>query len=122
MNYNETHTIKDHFTSLGYSVELSESKSSDYLRLTRDSDKYNMKFVIRLSDHDALTGRSACADESFLIPDLKDTWMGKFESKISIDEDGDVMYGEEVEFDTEDERDEYLMTCIIKEIENNINF
>jgi hypothetical protein len=56
-----------------------------------------------------------------VISDLKDEYAGKFESKISIDEDGDIS-SDEVEFDTELERDSYLMNVILTEITNKIDF
>jgi hypothetical protein len=119
MNYNESYTVQNHFQELGFTVTLDASKTSDYVTITNDN-KYGMKLVIRFSDHDAMTGRSACADLSYVISDLKDD-AGKFESKISIDEDGDIS-SDEVEFDTELERDSYLMNVILTEITNKIDF
>jgi hypothetical protein len=120
MNYNESYTVQNHFQELGFTVTLDASKTSDYVTITNDN-KYGMKLVIRFSDHDAMTGRSACADLSYVISDLKDEYAGKFESKISIDEDGDIS-SDEVEFDTELERDSYLMNVILTEITNKIDF
>ena len=121
MNFNESYQIEETFKSQGYNVKLDCSKSSDYVILTKENDKYNFDFTIRFSDHDAMTQASKCADLSYVISDLKDEWDGMFDSKISIDEDGDISC-DEVSFETEQERDDYLIKVIIAEVSSKIHF
>lgn len=122
MNYNETYQIAENFKLKGYNVKLDSSKTSDYVVLTKENDKYNFDFTIRISDHDAMTQASKCADLSYVISELKDEWNGMFDSKISIDEDGDVTYSDEVSFKSEEERDSYLLNTIIYEITSKLDF
>lgn len=121
MNYLITDKIKMELETLGYIVNVNSSKSSDYISLTKEEDAYGFRFVVRLSNHDAMTGRSKCADLSYVPHELKDEWAGKWDAKIDVDEDGDVEY-EEVTFDTEEQADAHILKCILIEIENKITF
>ncbi|MEM4934894.1 MAG: hypothetical protein ABIL39_11570 [candidate division WOR-3 bacterium] len=120
MNYNESYIVKDHFEKIGFNVELECSKSSDYVTISNDN-KYGIELTVRFSDHYPMTGRSACADLDYVIPSLKSKFEGKFECNISIDEDGDIS-SDEVEFDNEEDRDNYMLKVILKEISDNIDF
>lgn len=121
MTYLLTDEIEREMLNKGYQVDVNGSDSSDYISLTKEGDKYGLRFVVRVSNHDAMTGRSKCADLSYVPHELKDEWAGKWDAKIDVDEDGDVEY-EEVTFDTEEQADAHILKCVLIEIENKINF
>lgn len=122
MNYDLSDKVAEIYTSKGYSVELNSSKTSDYLRITNQSDKYGFKLVVRFSDHDAMTGRSECADLQYITTEMfSSVWEGKFESKFGFDgEDFDTTG--DFEYDTEEKRYESVLNVIIAEINNKLDF
>lgn len=122
MNYDLSDKVAEIYTSKGYSVEINYSKTSDYLRITNQSDKYGFKLVVRFSDHDAMTGRSECADLQYITTEMFiGVWEGKFESKFGFDgEDFDTTGY--FEYDTEEERYESVLNVIIAEINNKLDF
>lgn len=122
MNYELSYKIEEVYKAKGYNVKLECSKSSDYLRITKQNDKYDFKLVIRLSDHDSLTGRSACADLQYITSEMfKGVWQGKFESLFGFDEDDFSTCGN-FEYDTEVERNKAIFNVIIAEINNKLDF
>ena len=121
MNYSISNKIAENFTRNGYSVNLESSKTSDYLRITNPADKYGFKFVVRFSDHDAMTGRSECADLDYNMTSLLTTWNSKFESGLIADENGDYDY-EVTEFDTQQERDLAFFNGLVAEITYKLDF
>jgi len=122
MNYELSNKVAEVYTSKGYNVKMEASKSSDYLRITNPSDKYGFKLVVRFSDHDAMTGRSECADLQYLTTELNTgVWSGKFTSAFGFDgEDFDTCG--EYEYYTEAERSEAVFNVIIAEINNKLDF
>lgn len=122
MNYELSNKVAQVYTSKGYNVELNSSKTSDYLRITNPSDKYGFKLVVRFSDHDAITGRSECADLQYISTEMfSGVWAGKFESKFGFDgEDFDTTG--EFEYDTDADRSEAVFNVIIAEINNKLDF
>lgn len=121
MNYNQSYIVKEVFEAKGYNVELSASASSDYAKITNPADKYGFKLVVRFSDHDAMTGRSACADLDYNMTSLLTKWGEKFESGLIVDASGDYDY-EVTEFDTENERNNAFMEGVIAEIVYKLDF
>ena len=121
MNYSISNKVADFFTEKGYNVSLENSKTSDYLRITNPADKYGFKLVIRFSDHDAMTGRSECADLDYNMVSLLTTWGSKFESGLVADENGNYDY-DVVEFDTQAERDLAFFNGVIAEINYKLDF
>lgn len=122
MNYTLSNRIADTFTNKGYNVACEASKSSDYLRITNPSDKYGFKLVVRISNHDALTGRSECADLQYNTQEMfKGEWQGKFESMFGFDGDDFDTTGN-FEYNTEAERNEIVFNVIIDEINHKLDF
>lgn len=122
MNYLISNKIAEVYTNKGYNVSLDNSKSSDYLKITNPSDKYGFKLVVRVSDHDAMTGRSECADIQLITREMYgDLWQGKYESNYGFDgEDFDTCGS--FEYDTEEEREEVVFKVIISEINSKLDF
>lgn len=122
MNYSLSYKIEETFKAKGYTVELNNSKSSDYIKITNDADKYGFKLVIRISDHDAMTGRSECADLQYITTEMfSGIWQGKFESKFGFDgNDFDTTGG--FEYDTEEERYNAVLNVVIAEINSKLDF
>lgn len=122
MNYELSNKVAEVYTSKGYNVKMEASKSSDYLRITNPSDKYGFKLVVRFSDHDAMTGRSECADLQYIYGEMnKGMWQGKFESMFGFDGDDFDTCGD-FEYDTEEERNEVVFNVIIAEINSKLDF
>ena len=100
-----------------FNIDVDSSKSSDYLTLSKSGDKYGFQLVVRISDHEAMTGRSACAAVQLITTDLfSGTYAGKFLSNVIIDEDFEQMDFEEIEFDTKEERYLHVLNVAIYEI------
>jgi len=122
MNYLLSNSVKEIFTVKGYDVELNSSKTSDYLRITNPFDKYGFKLVVRFSDHDAITGRSGCADLQYISTEMfSGVWNFKFESKFGFDGDDFDTTGE-FEYNTEEEREEAVLNVIVAEINYKLDF
>ena len=122
MNYLLSYKIEENFKSKGYTVELNNSKSSDYIKITNDNDKYGFKLVVRISDHDAMTGRSECADLQYTTSEMFSwVWKGRFESKFGFDGDDFDTTGD-FEYDTEEERHNAVLSVIVAEINSKLYF
>jgi len=122
MNYELSNRIAEAYTNKGYNVNLDASKSSDYLRITNPSDKYGFKLVVRVSNHDAMTGRSECADIQLITREMfGDVWQGKFESNYGFDGNDFDTCGE-YEYDSELEREEVVFNVVIAEINSKLDF
>lgn len=122
MNYILSYDIEQVYTSKGYDVKMDCSKSSDYLVITNPKDKYGFKFVVRISDHDAMTGRSACADMQLITSEMnRGTWNGEFESRYGFDGDDADDCGEYY-YATEQERDEAVKAVIFAKMKGKIDF
>ena len=122
MNYELSNRVAQVYTGKGYNVSLESSKTSDYLRITNPADKYGFKLVVRFSDHDAMTGRSECADLQYIAGEMfKGVWQGKFESMFGFDGDDFDTTGD-FEYATEAERMEAVYNVIIAEINNKLDF
>jgi len=122
MNYELSNRIAEAYTNKGYNVNLDASKSSDYLRITNPSDKYGFKLVVRVSNHDAMTGRSECADVQLITREMfGDVWQGKFESNYGFDGNDFDTCGE-YEYDSELEREEVVFNVVIAEINSKLDF
>lgn len=89
--------------------------------ITNPSDKYGFKLVVRFSDHEAMTGRSECADLDYNMTSLLTTWNSKFESGLITDENGDYDY-EVTEFNTQEERDLAFFNGVVAEITYKLDF
>lgn len=121
MNYQITNKVSNFFQSKGYNVKLNNSKSSDYIVLTKNSDKYNFEFIVRFSDHDAITQNSKCADLDFNLNTLLTKFGNIFESGLVIDENGNYDY-EVTEFNNQEERDLAFLNGVISEIKYKLDF
>lgn len=122
MNYSQTYKIESEFKSKGYSVELSSSAASDYIKITNPADQYGFKFVVRISDHDAMTGRSACADLSYTTTEMfNGEFDGKFLSRLGFD-GADFDTTGDFEYTSESERDEAIAKAMIAEIISKLDF
>lgn len=118
MNWTITDILKEKLEKeMKIKLDIECSKTSDYIKLpTRDGSTES----IRISNHDALTGRSACALLSFNISDFRvDEWNGMFESNLDWD-DGYLEFNAEKPFDTMKEAKEHNIASAMKEIKKVI--
>lgn len=123
MNYTLSYKIEEVYKAKGYNVELQCSNSSDYVKITNPADKYGFKFVVRLSDHDAMTGRSACADMQIIACEMwRGTWEGMFESMYGLDECGDADDCGDYAYPTEEERDQAIEAVVLAKLNEKIDF
>lgn len=122
MNYELSYKIEETYKLKGYNVEMSNSNSSDYLRITNPADKYNFKYVVRISNHDAMTGRSECADMQLITTEMfGGEFAGMFESNYGfdgLDADDCGSY----EYATELERNEVVLAVILAKLNEKIDF
>lgn len=107
-----TRRIEEALTQEGVELTIESSKKSDYITTSNG--------VIRVSDHDALTGRSACADVQINVSDAKvDDYDGKWFA--SLDYNDGLDFCEEVPFSSKEEAEAHNENCIIKEVMRIIN-
>lgn len=122
MNWSQSYKIEEVYKAKGYNVALSSSKSSDYITITNPADKYGFKLVVRISDHDAMTGRSECADFQFIHDEWnKGEWDGMFESMYGFDGDYADTTGS-FEYASAEERDAVVLQVMLAEIERKLDF
>lgn len=122
MNYLLSYRIEESLKLNGYNVEMSNSKTSDYIKITKDSDKYGFKLVVRISDHDAMTGRSECADLHYNTNEMfKGEWKGMFESTFGFDGDDFDTTGD-FEYSSINERYNTVLNVMLAEINSKLDF
>jgi hypothetical protein len=122
MNYKLSYKIKETYNAKGYNVEMSNSNSSDYLRITNPADKYGFKYVVRISNHDAMTGRSECADMQLITTEMfSGEFAGMFESNYGYD-GSDADDCGNYEYQTEAEREAVVLQVILAKLNEKIDF
>jgi len=114
MNWQITERIKNKFELEGFQIAIESSKTTDYITLSIEGGWRD--YTIRISDHDAMTGRSKCADIGWNTSELHSEWDGKFEG-LACDEDGDP-----IEFDTKEEKDAANINVILEDVKNSQGF
>lgn len=117
MNYTITEKIKEEIEKrFQINCEIESSKTSDYIKIPAKNAKTES---IRISNHDAMTGRSACSLISFLISDFyAEKIDGKYETLIFFDDEYKMIddLEEEKIFETEEEANDYIFNELIKSI------
>ena len=115
-----TDVCNDEVLSLGWDVVLVNRMWHD--NLLEQRDKYGFKLVVRFSDHDAMTGRSECADLQYVTTEMfKGVWQGRYESMFGFDGD-DFDTSGDFDYETEAERNETVFNVIIAEINSKLDF
>lgn len=119
MNWVITRKIQEFLNSkFDLTIKLDSSKTSDYLSFDIDGFSHS----IRISDHDALTCRSACALVSINVSEIKiEEWAGKFEASLDYDETGIIEWGAEKEFETKEEAEVNNLNAVLSEVSYVVN-
>ena len=114
MNYLITYEIeKAIINQLGYKTIIDNSKTSDYISFDVDGFSHS----VRISDHDALTGRSSCSLVSVNVLEINvEEWGGKFEANLDYDCDGINDWDAEIGFDTKEEAEKHNLNAVISEV------
>jgi len=111
-NYIITDMMVDRLLNSGYNVITDSSRASDYVCI---QGQKGFEFVIRISNHDACTARSRCADLEYNLCDLID----EDYVRIGYDEDGDLQWCDDdyaVQIEDGDERRAYIVDCIMEDL------
>jgi hypothetical protein len=113
MNWTITDRVKEEIENkYGIVCTVESSKTSDYIKLPTSCTSAGS---IRISDHDAMTGRSDCALVSFTMADLNvEEWDGKWEANLEFD--GLLEFGAEKPFDTMEAAENHNHWCMMQEI------